>query len=219
MPIVNAMAASFRKDLLCAAHCFLPNTSKTGTSVTSSQIVTSVSSVAGLAVGMRVTGGGFPVDTVLAGIDSVASQIFLSKPCTSGITGGTLSFLGDVFKIALIRPSMTGTYDANTTSYNTVTTNSDEVSGTGYVAGGFTLTQIAPTSADGRGYLSFDDPVWIGAAFSFAGAILYNSSGRIGEPNKSIATFAFAGTQTVDENGTATLRMPAFGPSTAVIKI
>ena len=58
---------------------------------------------------------------------------------------------GNTFKIALGKAtaSLTGTYDASTTSYNNLTSNSDEVpNGSGYTTGGNTLTSVTPV-ADG----------------------------------------------------------------------
>ena len=50
---------------------------------------------------------------------------------------------GNTFKVALIKAnaSQTGTYNAGTTSYTTITGNSDELAnGNGYTTGGNTLT-------------------------------------------------------------------------------
>lgn len=56
---------------------------------------------------------------------------------------------GNTFKVALIKAnaSQTGTYNAGTTSYTTITGNSDELAnGNGYTTGGNTLTNVTPTN-------------------------------------------------------------------------
>ena len=68
-----------------------------------------------------------------------------------------------VYKIAL--------YTANANlSYSTLTyTATNEVSGTGYTAGGQTLTPIVPTSLDQTAYLSFNNVTWTGVSFTCRG--------------------------------------------------
>ena len=61
---------------------------------------------------------------------------------------------GDTFKIALYTSS--ATLDASTTAYSAT----NEVSGTGYTAGGNTLTNIEPTSSGTTAYLDFSDTTW-----------------------------------------------------------
>ena len=59
--------------------------------------------------------------------------------CTSfksELLGGVHDLDTDSIKLALIKASPSGTYDATTTNYSDVTGNSDEASGTNYTAGG-----------------------------------------------------------------------------------
>ena len=74
----------------------------------------------------------------------------------SALSGGP-----NTFKIALYTSS--ATLDATTTSY-TGTTN--EITGTGYTAGGKTLTiSVAPTSSGTTAYISFSNAVWTASTF------------------------------------------------------
>ena len=79
----------------------------------------------------------------------------------------------DTFKIALY--SATATINDTTTVYSTT----DEVTGTGYVAGGNTLTisQVpTSTSSETVAWLNFTNSSWTTATFSAAGALIYNST-------------------------------------------
>ena len=122
---------------------------------------------------------------------------------------------GSTFKVALIKQSPTGTYDATTTSYTNVTGNSDEVTGTGYTAGGETLTNIDPTTAGTTAYIDFGDASWTSASISADGCIVYNDSAA-GKP--AVFVYDFGGTQTI-VSGIFTVQFPAAGASTAIVRI
>ena len=113
---------------------------------------------------------------------------------------------GDTFKIALYSPT------ATLSSSNTVYTSTDEVSGTGYTAGGATLTNTGVSLSGTVAYLSFSNYTWTSATISSAGAMIYNSS----ESNKAVAVLSFGGTYTAT-NGNFTVTFPANTSSTAVI--
>lgn len=122
---------------------------------------------------------------------------------------------GNVFKIALIKVGPAGTYNAATTNYSNVTGNSDEVTGTGYSAGGVTLTNVTPGTGGTTAFWSFSpNPSWTSATFSCSGAIIYNSTNS----NRAVAVFDFGGTQTVTA-GTFTVVMPTNDQSNAVLRI
>ena len=81
--------------------------------------------------------------------------------CTSfkqALLDGEMDFSSDTsqtFKIALFTSS--ATLDASTTAYATT----NEVSGTGYTAGGNTLTiSTNPTTSGTTAYLSFSNTTW-----------------------------------------------------------
>mgnify|MGYP003340151649 FL=1 len=113
---------------------------------------------------------------------------------------------GDVFKIALYTSS--ATLDSSTTVY----TSSGESSGTGYTAGGETLTNVGVSLSGTTAYLDFDDVTWAASSISAAGALIYNST----EANKAVAILSFGGTYT-STNGNFTVTFPAATSSTAII--
>lgn len=126
---------------------------------------------------------------------------------------------GDVFKVALIKPSPTGTYGAATTNYSDLTGNSDEVpNGSGYTTGGFAFTaaqNITPATSGTTSYWQWSvNPNWSGSTFTTAGCIIYNSS----KSNKAVYVGSFGGTVTVTA-GTLTLTMPTNDASNALLRI
>lgn len=134
---------------------------------------------------------------------------------------------GNTFKFALINPAGTGTYNANTTAVGTpgsgspTTSNlgTDEVAnGSGYVTGGFTLTNVDPTvdNANGTGYTTFSaNPSWSSASFSANGGIIYNANAA---SNASVSVHSFGGTQTV-ASGTFTVVLPSSTSTTAILRL
>ena len=115
---------------------------------------------------------------------------------------------GDTFKIALYTSS--ATLGAGTTAYSAT----NEVSGTGYVAGGNTLTSVTPTTSGTTALVDFADTSWSNASFTARGALIYNSS----KSNKAVAVLDFGGDKTVSA-GTFTIQFPAADPSNAIIRI
>ena len=71
------------------------------------------------------------------------------------------------FKIALFTSS--ATLGAATTAYSTT----NEVSGTGYTAGGNTLTVVAPTTSGTTALLDFANTTWSTATITARGALIY----------------------------------------------
>jgi hypothetical protein len=114
----------------------------------------------------------------------------------------------DVLKIALY------TADANLGPDTTVYSVTNEVSGTGYTAGGEVLLNVLVQQGNGTGYATFDDPSWPGANFTVRGALIYNFT----KGNKSIGVFNFGTDQTMVNQG-FTIQLPADNPETAVIRI
>jgi hypothetical protein len=75
------------------------------------------------------------------------------------------------YKIALYTAS--ADLDETTLAYTTV----GEVVGTGYTAGGITLTiSQRPTSSGVTAYISFSNVTWSPASFTTRGALIYNST-------------------------------------------
>lgn len=115
----------------------------------------------------------------------------------------------DTFKIALYTSS--ASLGASTTAYTT----SNEVSGTGYSAGGGTLTvSTAPTSSGTTAYLDFEDETWGTATITARGALIYNST----QSNKAVAVLDF-GSDKTSTAGDFTIVFPTADASNAIIRI
>ena len=115
----------------------------------------------------------------------------------------------DTFKIALYTSS--ASLDATTTAYSVT----NEVSGTGYSAGGNTLTvSQVPTSTGTTAFLDFADTTWSSATITANGALIYNSS----QSDKGVAVLAFGGDKT-STNGDFTIVFPTADSSNAIIRI
>ena len=113
----------------------------------------------------------------------------------------------DTYKIALYTSS--ATLGAGTTSYSS----SNEVSGTGYDAGGKTLTGYVSGLSTSTAYITFSDPSWADSTITARGCLIYNSS----KTNKAVACFDF-GSDVVSVSGTFTIDLPVAG-ATALIRI
>lgn len=111
----------------------------------------------------------------------------------------------DTYKLALFTSA--ATLGASTTAYSTT----NEASGTGYTAGGATLTGLATGLASGTAYLTFSDPSWASSTITARGCLIYNAS----KGNKAVAVFDF-GADVTSTNGTFTVDLPAAGASSLV---
>lgn len=122
---------------------------------------------------------------------------------------------GNTFKMALIKSGMAGTYGAASTNYSNITGNSDEASGTGYTAGGATLTRVDPTSSGTTAYTTFSSPVtWSTATISAAACMIYNTTNS----NSSVSIHDFGGTVS-STAGTFTVTLPTADASNAILRI
>jgi hypothetical protein len=86
-----------------------------------------------------------------------------------GLLNGDFDFAVDTIEIALYTNA--ATLDASTTAYTTV----GEVVGTGYTAGGNTLTPTV-SIVDGTAFVTFANTTWSGA-FTARGALIYKNGG------------------------------------------
>lgn len=136
--------------------------------------------------------------------------------CTSfkvGILDGDFDFSSDTsqtFKIALYTSS--ATLGASTTAYSAT----NEVSGTGYTAGGEELTISAnPTSSGTTAYLDFADITWSTATITARGALIYLANGGT---NPAVAVLDF-GSDKTSTAGDFTIQFPAADASNAIIRI
>ena len=115
---------------------------------------------------------------------------------------------GDSFKIALYTSS--ATLGASTTAYST----SNEISGTGYTAGGAALTSVTPVLDSSTAVCDFADVSFTSASFTANGCLIYNDD----QSDKAVAVIAFGGDKTVS-SGTFTIQFPTADASNAIIRI
>ncbi len=130
------------------------------------------------------------------------------------LLGGVHDLDTHTLKLALIKPSPTGTYGAATTNYSDITGNTDEATGTNYTAGGQNLDSATITLSGTTAFVDFADEVFSNLTISAGGAIIYNSSAS----NKAIAIFAFSSTVS-STAGDFTVIFPTADASNAVIRI
>ena len=133
-----------------------------------------------------------------------------------GLADGAFNFntgTTDVYKIALYTPN--ASLDQNTATYTTV----GETTGTGYTAGGqtLTITQVpttgGQTTSPGTVYWSFANVSWSGA-ISAAGALIYKDSG--GGNTTTVCVLDF-GSQKISTT-TFTVQFPAVTNSTSILR-
>jgi hypothetical protein len=120
----------------------------------------------------------------------------------------------NTFKIALYTAA--ASLDATTTVYTT----SNEVTGTGYTAGGNTLViSTSPTSGNNTAniptaYISFNNSSWTSATFTARAALVYNSS----QGNKAVAILDFGSDKSVN-NDTFQVIFPTPDANSAIVRI
>jgi len=122
------------------------------------------------------------------------------------LLNGAENFTTGVYKMALY--TAFADLGPNTLSYTT----SNEISGTGYSAGGKTLTNIVPTSSNNVAYISFDPVIWNPASFTARAALIYNSA-----TSAAVAVLDFGSDKTA--TNTFTVTFPAATSSSAVIRL
>jgi hypothetical protein len=131
----------------------------------------------------------------------------------TGLLDGTFDFgtgTTQVFKIALYTNS--ATLDASTTAY----TATGEVSGSGYTAGGETLTvaQIPTVGNSGTtAYLSFSNVSWT-SALTARGALIYKADGAT---NPTVCVLDFGADKS--SSTTFTVQFPTPTNTSAIIRI
>jgi hypothetical protein len=131
--------------------------------------------------------------------------------CTSAKVGfltGTYAPTTDTMKIALYTSA--ADLSATTTAYTTTA----EVVGTGYTAGGNTLTGAAISYSGTTAWLTFSNTSWTTATLTARGALIYDFS----KSNAAIAVLDF-GSDKTSTAGTFTIEMPAAAAGSALIRI
>jgi len=117
---------------------------------------------------------------------------------------------GNTLKIALYTSS--ASLGATSSAYSAT----NEVSGTGYTAGGATLSSqaVAYDTTNNVAYFDAADPSWSSATITARGALIYNNS----KSNASIAVLDF-GSDYSSSNGTFQVQLPSAAYNTALIRI
>ena len=116
---------------------------------------------------------------------------------------------GDTFKMALYYAS--ASLGKSTTAYTTT----GEVSGTGYSAGGVTLTSVDPVVSNNKAVFDFADADFTTVTLTdVAGAMIYNSS----QSNAAVAIIKFSSTVSASAE-TLTVTFPGATSTSAIIRL
>ena len=112
------------------------------------------------------------------------------------------------YKIALY--TALADLNSQTTAYST----SNEITGTGYTAGGQTLTVIPPDSntTAQTAFVSFLPVIWNPAIFTTRGALIYNST-----TNAAICVLNFGSDKVA--NSTFTIQFPTADAANAILRV
>ena len=116
---------------------------------------------------------------------------------------------GSTFKLALYDNN--ASFTAATTAYTT----SNEVSGTGYSAGGGTLTRVDPSTSGTTALTDFADLTFSSATITARGALIYNDSAT-DDPTVVVLDF---GADKTSSAGDFTIVFPTADASNAIIRI
>lgn len=130
------------------------------------------------------------------------------------LLGGIHDLDTDTFKLALFgaTASIVGTHGAASTNYSEM--GADEVTGTGYSAGGVTLTGGTIAASGVTSYIDFADFVIAAATFTTRGAMIYNAS----KANRAVAIWDF-GSDKIVTDGSLTVQFPTPDASNALLRL
>lgn len=119
-----------------------------------------------------------------------------------------LGAAGDTFKLAL--------YDNNAsfTAATTIYTAANEVSGSGYSAGGSVLTNVNPSASGTTAFSGFEDLTISAPAITARGALIYNSTAG----GNAVLILDF-GLDRSSTGGNFTVNFPTADPSNAILRI
>lgn len=119
---------------------------------------------------------------------------------------GIHDLVTDTLKMALYTSS--ADLNQDTTAYSAT----NEITGTGYSAGGNVVTGATVSSSGTTAYVNFSNVIWDPAAFTARCALLYNSS----KANRSIAVLDFGSDKTTSSKFTVV--MPVDSATTALLR-
>jgi len=120
---------------------------------------------------------------------------------------------GHTFKLAMYTNS--ASFDASTTDY----TATNEVSGTGYSAGGGTLTNVTPTTSGTTALTDFADLTFASSTITARGALIYNTTTGGGTSTTDSVVILDFGSDKSSSAGDFTIVFPTADASNAIIRI
>jgi hypothetical protein len=118
------------------------------------------------------------------------------------LMNGSYKLAVDTINVGL----MTSSFSFNAANILWATVNANEISGTGYTAGGMALTGLSVTNSGTMGVWTASNVVWTSSTFSTAFAVIYDISAS----NNLIAAIDFGGTLSVS-TGTFTIAWSVSG--------
>lgn len=125
----------------------------------------------------------------------MASLIYNS--CLDDLAKGSIDFDTDTFKTALVTSSYTANKDTHTRRSDVT----NEVSGTGYTAGGVTTAcTVAKDTTNDKITLTFASPSWPTSTITARGAVIYKSTGTAA--NDPLVGYIDFGGDVVSSGGT-----------------
>lgn len=120
---------------------------------------------------------------------------------------------GDTFKLALYDNN--ASFTAATTDY----TATNEISGTGYSAGGGTLTNVTPTTSGTTAFTDFADLVFSAATITARGALIYNTTAGSGSGTTETVAVLDFGADKTSTAGDFTIVFPTADASNAIVRV
>lgn len=120
---------------------------------------------------------------------------------------------GHTFNLALYTSS--ATLGASTTDYTTT----NEVTGTGYTAGGGALTAVTPTTSGTTAFTDFSDLTFSSATITAAGALIYNTTTGGGSSTTDAVVVLSFGADKTSTSGDFTIQFPTADASNAIIRL
>jgi len=120
---------------------------------------------------------------------------------------------GHTFKLALYDNN--ASFTAATTDY----TATNEISGTGYSAGGGTLTNVTPTTSGTTAFADFDDLTFSTATITARGALIYNTTTAGGSSTTDSVVVLDFGADKTSTAGDFTIVFPTADASNAIIRV
>ena len=126
---------------------------------------------------------------------------FIYNSCIDDMAKGAIDFDTDTFKVMLV----TSGYTANKDTHDKRDDVTNEVSGTGYTAGGVTSAcTVTKDTANDKVTLSFAAVSWASSTITARGAVIYKSRGGASSADELVAFNDF-GTDVASASGTFTV--------------